>query len=67
MGLLWDTVASFIGYYEVAKESRLKFVPPKRATVQLALTQSTIKHRRQCFTQHPDTEMREEKKDDPML
>ena len=30
MGLLWDIVASFIGYYEVAKESRLKFVPPKK-------------------------------------
>ena len=67
MGLLWDSVASFIGYYEIAKESRLQFVPQKSATGKLALTQSTIKHRRQCFTQHPDTEMREEKKDDPML
>ena len=62
MGLFWDAVASFIGHYEVAKESGSKFVPQNSPTVQLALTQSTINHRRQCFTQHPDTEMREEKK-----
>jgi len=30
MGLFWDAVASFIDYYEVVKESRLKFVRQKK-------------------------------------
>ena len=67
MGLFWDAVASFIDYYEVAKESGSKFVPQNSPTVQLAQTHPTIEHRRQCFTQNPDTERREGKKDDLML
>lgn len=34
VGLFWDTIASLIGYYEVAQENRSKIRPPIWPTVQ---------------------------------
>lgn len=46
MGLCWRCLSSFIGYYEVAQETELKFVHQNSPTVQLntSLTQSQARN-----------------------